>query len=149
MWSAWDVWPDKSNTVVGTDFLTAPSVSFCVWADVCVCVRDVAVILVKLLLNYLTLGGSDSPPKTVYRIQNSQSYSGVISTGGCVRRVAPAYKSGPPPPQNNTFTVSIKGYKHKQSSHLFFTNRHAHLIPLLTTAWAITGPWCHSAPCWS
>lgn len=62
MWSAWDIWPDKLHTLVGTDFLMASesaSVSFCVWADVCE--HDVAVMPVKLLLNYITRGSSDRP----------------------------------------------------------------------------------------
>lgn len=42
MWSAWDVWPDKLHTLVGTDFLMASecvSVSFCVcvWGLMSVC----------------------------------------------------------------------------------------------------------------
>lgn len=47
------------------DFLTASecvNVSFCVWADVSV--HDVAVMLVKLLWNYITQRSSDSPSKS-------------------------------------------------------------------------------------
>lgn len=66
-WSAQLVWPDKLHSVMWTDFLTAfgwANVSFCVWADVCV--SDVAVMPVKLLLNYITQWqrSSDSTAKT-------------------------------------------------------------------------------------